>query len=1397
MSADLLSYQGSGLPHPVGLYSPQHEHDSCGVGFLVQLDGVANPELVQQAGHVLINLQHRGAVGGDTATGDGAGILLQLPDRLLRRWCADQGLILPNPGQYGLAMAFMMHNTVLRERCVRICEETTEREGAEFLGWRRVPVQETLPGEQARRHQPLIYQFFVAPGRIGAVDFERKLAVIRCLIEKEIAGLSGDTSDFYICSFSSHTVVYKGLLTGCQLSRYYDDLADSDFESAYALVHQRYSTNTWPTWRLAQPFRYVAHNGEINTLRANINRMRAREPLLASPVFAEDMEKIKPIIQPGGSDSACFDNVLELLVLAGRSLPHAVMMMIPEAHGPRMQQMSRDKRAFFEYHSALMEPWDGPAAIAFTDGRYVGATLDRNGLRPARYTLTRSGLIVMASETGVLDLPDDDILRRGRLQPGKMLLVDLHQNRLVPDPEVKAKLARRQPYRRWIRENRIELRGLFMPAKNPPMAADDLLRLQRIFGYSREELARVIGPMAANGQEAIGSMGNDTALAVLSCKPQLLFNYFKQLFAQVTNPPIDPLREELVMSLESFVGRECNLLQESPEQYRGLKLSHPFLTPDDLTRIRESDHGGIHTAELDMHFTADGEQAALETALQRLFVAAERAIDDGATLLLLSDRRVCENRCPIPVLLAVSGLHQHLTRTGKRNFAGIVVETGEAREVIHFALLIAFGVDAICPYLAFHSIAHLATQDLLQVRRTPEEAMDAYLTALKKGLLKCMSRMGISTLHGFFGSQIFEAVGIADDVIERFFTDTPSRLGGMGLAQIEAETRIRHRQAFSVLEQESLPQVGGVYSNRVGGEQHMWSSEAIYLLQQATRTDDYGVFKAYSREVNDRSARFATLRSLLRFKSRNSVPLDEVESEQSICRRFVTAAMSLGSISSEAHEAIAVALNRIGGRSNSGEGGEDPKRASGSGERRSRIRQVASGRFGVTPEYLIQADEIQIKMAQGAKPGEGGQLPGHKVSPEIASVRHTIPGVTLISPPPHHDIYSIEDLSQLIYDLRAVNPNAVISVKLVAEAGVGTIAAGVAKAQADLVLISGHDGGTGASPLTAIHHAGLPWELGLAETQQTLMINGLRDRIRVQVDGQLKTGRDLAIAALLGAEEFGFGTAVLVTLGCVLMRKCHLNTCPVGVATQDERLRSRFRGKAIYVERFLRFIAMEMREYLAQLGFRTIDEMVGRVDCLEFDCDQVPEKARTLNLERLLQEPPVSGDAPRRSAGFVVRCDPHSLDEKLIRRAQPALVEGKTLHLEERIRNIHRAVGAGLSRSVVQHHGSKGLPEDTLQLSLVGSAGQSFGAFLAPGIRMHLIGDANDYVGKGMAGGTIILSPPAGARFAPHENTIVGNVVLYGATGGRVFINGLAGERFAVRNSGAVAVVEGVGDHGC
>ncbi len=1399
-----------GKPAAQGVYDPGIARSACGVGFVARIDAVATHAVIDDGVLALANLEHRGAVGGDKSTGDGAGIMFRIPDDFCRAECAKLGFELPPRGDYATGLVFLPVDDESAGRSMGLLEEAARNEGCYVLGWRDTPVDPNCLGAYSRRVQPVIRQIFVARNGLPRDAFDRKLLVVRRIAEKAFGPWQrNDAAQFYIASLSSRTIVYKGLLTGSQLNRFYLDLTDPRVVSPYALVHQRYSTNTLPTWALAQPFRYVAHNGEINTLHGNLNQMRAREADLHSPLFGDDLAKIRPALVREGSDSAIFDNMLEFLVLGGRSLPHAMMMMAPEPW-QNAAAMSADRRAFYEYHSAIMEPWDGPAALMFCDDRYIGATLDRNGLRPARYTVTKDGVVAMASETGVLDIAPERILSRGQLQPGRMFLVDLEQKRIIPDPEIKAKISRAQPYRHWLKQHRIELADLPRQTGAPAISPARLRELQQAFGYTDEEINMVLAPMAAQGQEPIGSMGNDTALAVFSERPQLLYAYFKQLFAQVTNPAIDPLREELVMSLLGWLGCSGDMLSETPEHCRRLRLPQPILTPEDLTQLRQSDLPEIKLAEIDMLFDAGNAgdamphrvpPSSLSQGLDEFCARAEAAIAAGARLLLITDRRFDAQRAAIPALLATSNLHHHLIWKGLRNRVGILVETGEAREVAHVALLIGYGANAVCPYGAMATVADLAREGLLD-NSDADAAVDHYITAIKKGLLKTFSRMGISTLRSYCGAQLFEAVGLAKEFVDRYFFGTVSRIGGIDLAHVAAETVARHRRAFprNGAAAPRLLDVGGAIHLRVGGEKHLWTPEAIGLLQHAVRQDDYASFKRYTRRIDDQSRQRLTLRSLFRFTNGDPVPLSEVEPARAIVKRFVTAAMSYGSISKEAHETIAIAMNRLGARSNSGEGGEDAARYAplpNGDSKRSAIKQVASGRFGVTTEYLLHADELQIKIAQGAKPGEGGQLPGHKVSVDVARVRHTIPGVTLISPPPHHDIYSIEDIAQLIYDLKTVNPQARVSVKLVSEVGVGTVAAGVAKARADLVLIAGYDGGTGASPLTSIMHTGVPWELGLAETQQALVQNNLRERIRVQADGQMKTGRDLAVAALLGAEEFGFGTATLVSLGCIMMRKCHSDTCPVGVATQNETLRARFAGKPEHVERLMLFLAEDLREHMAALGFRTVEEMIGRVDRLEMTGAVEQWKARGLDLSGILMHPAPHGDKPLRSLRRNDLPLEPPFDNELLPLLEPALAEALPVVVERPIRNIHRAVGARLSGEIVRRRGPAGLPEATIRLRFTGSAGQSLGAFLAPGVEIRVAGDANDYVGKGMSGGRIIVAPHPDATFLPYENAIVGNTVLYGATGGEAFLAGAAGSRFAVRNSGARAVVEGVGDHAC
>ncbi len=1404
-----------------GLYDPRYEHDACGLGFVADLKGRPSHRTVELGLEVLRRLAHRGAAGSDPASGDGAGILVQIPHRYFERVLAREGKELPLEGDYGVAQCFLSRDPIRCELQMKMLTDIVRYHNQKVIGWRTVPVDVRAVGPLARASMPVMKQLFIAR-MADRKAFERTLFMIRKRAGK-MCSQKGYGNDFYVASLSSRTIVYKGLALPHRLADLYRDLQSDDFESQLALVHSRFSTNTFPTWERAHPYRRIAHNGEINTLRGNQNWMRAREALLASNHFEEHLEDFKPIIRPEGSDSASLDNVVDFLLASGRSLPHVMMMLVPEAWATQ-PDMPKHKRDFYEYHACLVEPWDGPAAIAFTDGNVIGATLDRNGLRPAKYVVTKSGLVVMASEFGVLTIDPADVLEKGRLQPGKMFLVDLAQRRIVSDDEIKAQIANQKPYGEWVANNKIELAYLpeistDLTASMVPVAPgrgpiDDVARarLWRAFGYTREDLRLIVGPMATAGEEPVGSMGADIPLAVLSDRPVPLFRYFKQQFAQVTNPPIDPIREDLVMSLVSCVGGEGNLLDETPEQVRLLELPHPILTNADLAKLTSSGPE-FRAAVLEATFPADGDGAeALRSALEDLRARASRAVDDGCAILVVSDRGATPERVPIPSLLAVSAVHHHLIREGKRVRVGLVAETGDAREVADVALLIGYGAGAVNPYMAFETIGELVRKKLLDKDVDLSTATKNYVNALKKGLLKVMSKMGISTIASYHGAQIFEAIGLSNELVDEYFTGTSSPLGGIGLAEIATEARARHAAAFgpSVTEEELARdlEVGGVYAWRVEGERHLWSPASVAALQKAVRLEDASSYAEYARLVNDQGERPMTLRGLLDFKAAGPpIPVDEVEEARFIVRRFATGAMSFGSISKEAHETLAIAMNRIGGRSNTGEGGEDEARwvrdARGD-SRRSSIKQVASGRFGVTTSYLVNADEIQIKMAQGAKPGEGGQLPGHKVDAIIARVRHSTPGVTLISPPPHHDIYSIEDLAQLIFDLKNVNPRARISVKLVSETGVGTVAAGVAKAHADVILISGHDGGTGASPLSSIQHAGTPWEIGLAETQQVLLLNDLRSRVVLQVDGQLKTGRDVAFAALLGAEEFGFATAPLVASGCIMMRKCHLNTCPVGVATQDPVLRARFSGQPEHVINYMFFVAEELRAIMASLGFRSVDEMVGRVDCIvpRLPREDAPgwgcKKARTLDFSRVLA--PVPAKLAKRDRRCTTEQD-HGIDDvadrELIERARPALERREPVRIPFAITNVHRTFGAMLAGEVARRHGSAGLPEGTITIDLTGTAGQSFGAFAARGMTLTLEGDANDYVGKGLSGGVLVVRPPREATFVAADNVIVGNTVLYGATSGRAFFAGRAGERFAVRNSGAQAVVEGVGDHGC
>lgn len=1385
------------LPSKIGLYDPKFEHDACGVGFVANIKGERSHEIVRHGLQILLNLVHRGASGCDPLTGDGAGILIQLPHRFFTEETTRLGFSLPAPGEYGVGTVFLPRNQREQRRCQQIIEDKIFGIGQRLIGWRDVPVDMDACGDLARETAPVIRQVIIGSTCDSNTAFERKLYVIRKWADRTVRETDmTERGMFYIPSLSSQTIVYKGLLLAEQLSPFYRDLDDPRVESALAMVHQRFSTNTFPTWELAQPFRILAHNGEINTLRGNVAWMAAREQLFDGGIFQEDVRHLLPTIEPNGSDSSSLDNVAELLLQAGRSLPHVMMMLVPEAwQADRL--MPRHKREFYEYHSCLMEPWDGPAALAFSNGRQIGAILDRNGLRPARWTVTTDGLVVMGSETGVLEFEPERIERRGRLEPGKMFLVDLEAGRIVEDEEIKDEICRQKPYGKWLRDNKVRLSDIDAPPATERKEPHTIRERQRLFGYSLEDLRIIIAPMATSGAEPTGSMGTDTPVAVLSDEPQLLFNYFKQHFAQVTNPAIDPIREELVMSLKAYIGGEGNVLYELPDQAQMVQLPQPVLSNDDMHRLRR-----VHLRHLRqpptlpmLYSVADG-SAGLKAALDELCRQASVAILNSHSLIVLSDRNAREGMAPIPSLLATAAVHHHLMRTGTRMRVGIIVETGEAREVHHFALLSGYGASAVNPYLAFETIEDMVRQGALK-DVTIQKACQNFVKAVNKGLLKVMSKMGISTIQSYHGAQMFEAIGLSPDVIDRYFTGTTSRISGIDLDVIAEEARLRHEKAFKRSRGAvSLLELGGQYNYRAQGERHLWSPKTISALQRAARANDATSYEEYSKEINEQTRGLITLRGMWDFVPAPSpLPLEEVEPATAIVKNFATGAMSYGSISAEAHENLALAMNKIGGRSNTGEGGENPERFED--ERRSSIKQVASARFGVTTHYLVNADELQIKIAQGAKPGEGGQLPGHKVDAIIAQTRHSTPGVTLISPPPHHDIYSIEDLAQLIFDLKMVNPRARISVKLVAEAGVGTVAAGVSKGHADVILISGYDGGTGASPQTSIKHAGVPWELGLAETHQVLVKNDLRSRVVLQTDGQLRTGRDVVIAALLGAEEFGFATGPLVASGCIMMRKCHLNTCPVGVATQDPELRKKFSGKPEHVINYLFFVAEETRALLASLGFRSLREAVGRVDKLRVRDLSDHWKASQLDFSDVLT-PAVPGPG----VDVVKTIDQDhdlekTLDTKLVALCAPALERRERVELDMPIRNVHRTVGTMLSGEVARRFGAAGLPDGTISVNFRGTAGQSFGAFLMHGIHLHLAGDANDYAGKGMSGGVLSVCPPTASSFRADQNVIVGNTSLYGATGGRAFFRGRAGERFAVRNSGALAVVEGLGDHGC
>lgn len=1395
-----------------GLYDPSNEHDACGVGFVANIKGRKTHETIEAGLKILVNLDHRGAVGADPLVGDGAGILIQIPDALYRAWAQGAGVNLPPAGEYAVAMCFLPQDEEARSAAVQQFEHFLSVEKQPLIGWRDVPVDLNGLGEAVLASMPVIRQCFIGrgPGIADQDAHERKLLAVRKQIQNPLAELAAKRnlpglSQLYIPSLSTRTVVYKGLLLADQVGSFYEDLKNPLATSALALVHQRFSTNTFPSWKLAHPYRFIAHNGEINTVRGNVNWMNARRRSMESELLGPDLHKMWPLIPHGQSDTACLDNALELLVAGGYPLAHAVMMLIPEAWAGN-PLMEPKRKAFYEYHAALMEPWDGPAAVAFTDGRQIGATLDRNGLRPARFVITDDDNVIMASEVGVLDVPEEKVVRKWRLQPGKMLLIDMEAGRIIEDEEIKASLAEAKPYEQWLAETQFKLEELSVAGESASKLSNDptnLLDRQQAFGYTQEDIAFFLEPMGRVGDDPVGSMGSDTPIAVLSAKPKLLYEYFKQNFAQVTNPPIDPIREELVMSLVSMIGPRPNLLGRQAGTHKRLEVSQPILTDEDLAKIRsihELLDGAFRTATIDATWSAEEGAGGLEAALERLCREATEQVLADVNILILSDRAASAERIPIPAALATAAVHHHLIRQGLRMQTGLVVETGEAREVHHFCVLAGYGAEAVNPYLAFETLEQIRVDNGLAL--SAYEVRKNYIKAIGKGVLKVMSKMGISTYQSYCGAQIFDGVGLSSKLVEKYFTGTATTIEGIGLKEIAEESVRRHRDAYSDNPiYKNMLDVGGQYAYRIRGEAHAWNPESVSRLQHAVRGNLPDEYRNFSRSINEQSERLLTIRGLMRLKPADQpIPLDEVEPAAEIVKRFATGAMSFGSISREAHTTLAIAMNRIGGRSNTGEGGEESDRfkpmANGD-SMRSRIKQVASGRFGVTTEYLVNADDIQIKMAQGAKPGEGGQLPGHKVDRNIARVRHSTPGVGLISPPPHHDIYSIEDLAQLIHDLKNVNPVARISVKLVSEVGVGTVAAGVAKARADHVTISGFEGGTGASPLTSLTHAGSPWEIGLAETQQTLLLNGLRTRIAVQVDGGLRTGRDVAVGALLGADEFGFATAPLIAAGCIMMRKCHLNTCPVGVATQDPVLRARFTGQPEHVINYFFFVAEELREIMAEMGFRTLNEMIGRVDRIDMRPALDHWKANNVDLSKILYSAPAENakglwNTDRQDHGLG-----RALDHTLIADAKAALEEGKPVQGEYQVRNINRTVGAMLSGEVAKRYGHAGLPDDTIQLKFLGTAGQSFGAFAARGVTLELSGDANDYVGKGLSGGRVVVRQPKGSKREPTRNIIIGNTVLYGAIAGEAYFEGVGGERFAVRNSGAVAVVEGVGDHGC
>ena len=1390
----------TGFPKPQGLYNPEFEKDNCGIGLIASIKGEKTHDIVKKGIEILVNLTHRGAVGSDTKTGDGAGILFQIPHEFFSIECDNLGIDLPNEGKYGVGMVFLPKETAIGRQCEGIIERVAEEEGQKVLGWRSVPKDNRLIGETAKGSEPVIKQIFIESNAETQEEFERKLYIVRKRAEYEVKRILGNEADcFYICSLSSKKIIYKGMLLAEQIKGFYLDLNDVNFKSAIALVHQRYSTNTFPTWDLAQPFRYLAHNGEINTIRGNRNWMNAREGVLESNVFGEDIEKLFPIVNTNGSDSASLDNIFELLVMGGRKPAHAMMMLIPEAWEGN-DEIVGEKRAFYEYHGSLVEPWDGPAAVSFTDGDQVGAVLDRNGLRPARYVVTKDDIVVLASEAGVITFPTEDIVEKGRLEPGRMFLVDTKEGRIISDEEVKKSIFSKNPYEEVMDKNRFKLEDFSGMVGDNVIIPEVLKEMQQAFGYSLEDVKKLIKTMASTAKESLGSMGNDTPLAVLSDRPQILFAYFKQLFAQVTNPPIDPIREELVTSLMNYIGAQGNLLNKEVSNNPFIEIESPILTDLDMCKIKRLRNTDFKTTTIPITFKYDAGVEGFKNALQKICERASQRIEEGYNILVLSDKTINSYEAALPSLLAVSAVQHHLIKEKTRTKVSIIVETGEARETMDFALLIGYGASAVNPYLAYESIAEMINNhDIKNINY--EEAVGNYIYALEHGLLKILSKMGISTIRSYHGAQIFEAIGLNSELVNKYFVGTPSRIEGVGIETIAEEVLIRHKNAFNKIRKPIAElEMGGLYSWRKNGEYHLFNPKTIYKLQIATRKADYGVYKEYSKLITEQDGNLCTIRSMFDFNEDNAISIDEVEPVSEILKRFCAGAMSFGSISKEAHETIAIAMNRIGGKSNSGEGGEDPVRFAkdANGDwRRSAIKQVASGRFGVTTEYLVNADEIQIKMAQGAKPGEGGQLPGKKVDFEIGRVRHSTPGIDLISPPPHHDIYSIEDLAQLIYDLKSTNPSARISVKLVSEVGVGTVAAGVAKAHADAILVSGHDGGTGASPVSSIMHAGIPWELGLSEAQQVLLLNNLRSRVVLQTDGQLKTGRDIVVATLLGAEEFVFATTLLVTMGCTMLRNCHLNTCEMGIATQDPELRKNFRGKPEYIINFLTFVAMEVREYMAKLGFRTMNEMIGRTDRIKVKDVSSHWKAKGIDVSKILHKP----DMPKRIKSYCVHKQEHglekSMDHLLIEFAQDALNNKKHVVGKFEIKNVNRTVGSMLSGKIAKLYGHKGLKDDTIVFNFTGSAGQSFGAFGAHGLTLNLEGEANDYVGKGLSGAKITIKTPENSTFKQDENVIAGNTILYGAIEGELYINGLAGERFAVRNSGATAVVEGVGDHGC